>query len=287
MTGYGSARVEVRGRALLVEVRSVNHKFCDVRTRLPRELLPHDAAIQEEVRALVGRGRVDLSVERDARAGHERVELDLELARAYAGALSRLESEVAGDDAWKVPLIAGMPGVFEVPSAVDLDAADVDAVLAAVRSAVTDLRAMRRREGRALAAALGEQLDAIDTTVSEIAAELPREGALRAERLRQRVAEVASDVRVDELRLAQEVALLAERADVREELDRLSSHLGQFRGVLEGGDAVGRRLEFLLQEMNREVNTVGSKSGSAKISHAVVDLKVGIERLREQVQNLE
>lgn len=289
MTGYGAASAESADRRFEVELRSVNHRYCDVRTHLPSELAALSKPLEDYVRKQVTRGRVDVSVQIELRSTEAlRPHVDLDRARMYFEACR----EVA--DALELPLTIGAEQVLEASGAIrmttpppDLDGAK-EALFAAAGDALVALLAMRRAEGAALENDLASHLDGVKALASAIGRDLHRAVADRKRKLEQRIDELlGSEHALDSNRLAQEVAMIADRVDVTEELERLQSHCDQFKGLLSKESSVGRKLDFLIQEMNREANTIGSKCADAAIAHLVVDLKAELERMREQVQNVE
>jgi uncharacterized protein (TIGR00255 family) len=288
MTGFGSARAEDRERVFTVEIRSVNHRFCEVRSHLPHDLAGLEAALEARVRKQIDRGRIDVSI--DVAHGPGAVVLprvDFARARGYRDALAALANDLGIEGTVPLELIASAPGIVRFTAAAE----DAEALLASVEpameAAMRDLLRMREKEGAALRAELGRRLAQVVQTIDEIQSLVPKANEEKKERLGLRLAELIGDRNIDGARLAQEVAVLVDRADVTEELARLRSHAVQFRALLDSGDAVGRKLDFMLQEMHREANTIGSKTASAQISHLVVALKSELERAREQVQNVE
>ncbi len=289
MTGFGAARAEQAGETISVELRSVNGKFCDVKPRLPRELAALETELSKTVKARIHRGVVDVSVRREsgptARGVQPRV--DLPLARAYAKALRDMKSELGLSGDLSLSELAQLDGVLtlaELPA--DLTAATA-ALQTALASALEALELMRAHEGAALAKDLAGRLDSVERSVAAVRTLAPAAVESYRERLAVRVAELSRGMPLEPARLAQEVALFADRSDVAEELTRFASHLEQLRALLGGDAPAGRRLEFLLQEVNREVNTIGSKSQHAAIAAHVVEMKAELERLREQVANVE
>jgi uncharacterized protein (TIGR00255 family) len=289
MTGFGTATAEVPGGRLAVEARSVNHRFSEVVIRIPRDL----AALEDRARAIVQerlrRGRVEVIVTRDEGTRRVRtVRSDTGLAASYARALRELAGEI--DVAGEVTLaqISAMPDVLRVEDErVDVEAL-WPALEAAVRSATEALVAMRAAEGARLAQDLSSRIDVLEQMTGAIAARSRDVVRAYGERLRLRLTEMLADVPVDEARLATELALFAERSDITEELTRLRSHLAQFRLTMTGEDgAVGRKLDFILQEMGRETNTIGSKANDVDITRTIITMKSELESLREQVQNVE
>lgn len=289
MTGFGAGKARAEGVELSVELRTVNSKSLDLRVRLPRELGALEPKVHATVRERLSRGRVELAVELVELPGAIRApRVDLAAARGYAAAYDALAASLgcSPDPEAKLALVWASPGVVEAPRAASAEVLDA-AVDAAVRAALEDLEGMRRREGALLAAELARLLEAFSGALAAIRTELPRTQDERASRMRARLAEITGATGVDAARVAQEIAILLERADVTEELARLDAHLVQLRAALGVAEPVGRRLEFLIQEVQRETNTLGAKCSSAVVSHLVVEAKAALERLREQVQNVE
>lgn len=295
MTGFGRAMATVGGFGYAVEIRSVNHRYLDLRVRLPRELAAAEGAVRSRVAARLLRGRVELGVHPVAGEGEgeARVEIDRGLARAVREAHRRLAAELGIPDAADTVAVAAHPGVL-VPATLALSDEEIERGLGeAVDAALDALEAMRRREGEALAEDLRRRLDAASELQTRLAARAPALSAAYQDRLVKRLRDLMAeiDAEAEPGRVLHEVAIFAEKSDVAEELARLGSHLGQARDLLAAKDgareAVGRRLDFLCQEMAREANTIGSKIQDLEMSRLVLDLKVELERLREQVQNVE
>lgn len=291
MTGFGAARIVRRGLVVDAEARSVNHRFVAVNARIPAESGLTDAEIEDRVRRSVHRGSVTLSVSvrREARPPSGPI-LDEAQARAAAAALRKLARDLglAGDIT--LDLVARAPGVFVARTNHEAPDPGVRAAaLQAVERALTALAAARAREGRALVAELRSRVKEMRRAAAAIEARLPRAVAESFARMRARVGELLRDHRggVSDESLTREIAVLAERTDVAEELTRLRTHLDELDDLLSKDEPVGRRVEFLVQELLREVNTTGSKSGDLEITRLVLDLKATIERVREQAANLE
>jgi uncharacterized protein (TIGR00255 family) len=283
MTGYGRGVAEHAGRRATVEVRAVNHRFLDLKLRGASVPPAVEEQIAARVRAAVDRGAVTVSVHVASPEGEAAARVDPAAARRAHDALAQLAAElgVPGPD---LALVLAQPGVVvfaEPPGDAE------PPVAAALDAALAQLDGMRIAEGQALAAELRARLDdlaALRGAIAGLCAAVP--GQI-ARRLTERVRRLVDDDELDPGRLAQEIALLADRADVTEELVRLASHLDQARALLDAPGAVGRRLDFLVQEIGRELNTIGSKSAAAEISSAVVDAKAALEKIREQAQNVE
>ena len=288
MTGYGHGESAGAGRAFTVEAQSVNHRYLEVRARLPRRLAALDQRAQQEVQRRFARGRFDLTVSERLTGERPRLlRLDRGLAAAYVDALRQLQA-IAGlrGEVTLDHLAAQRDLLIQDEEEESLDAAWGD-LQPAVAAALEALEVMRVREGRALEGEIVAHLDAVAAALGAVEARAPRAVRAQKERLQARLAELLDGRPLDPGRLEQEVAVLADRGDVTEECARLRSHLGQFRALLAEGGSQGRRFDFLLQEMNREANTIGSKSADAEISHLVVTMKAELEKVREQVQNVE
>lgn len=288
MTGFGTGRARVEDEEVTVELRSVNHKFCEVKTRAPRELAAAELTIQKRVKERLSRGAIDVMIKRQTRTSSTGAPvLDVELAREYRQRLADLAKALWIADTTTLRDVASQPGVLRLEER-ELNAeAATTAALSALEQAIEALVAMRRVEGAALERDLTARLERIAEGVAQVSALAPKATEEFQARMQERVAELLRAGEVDPQRLAQEVAFFAERTDVAEEMTRLGSHLEQCRALLAGSEPAGRKLDFLVQEMHREVNTTGSKSQHREISRWVVELKAELERLREQVQNIE
>ena len=287
MTGFGLGEASVGAGKLTVEIRGVNHRFLDVRARLPRELLDLSSFVEQLARERLSRGRYEIAVRVDGVALGCPV-LDRDRARAAFRAFGELRDELAPGTEVPLSLLGSIPELF-----VSSVGREIDGLRSASRSAfdaaVVALDAMRTREGAALRDDLCRRLARIRQLARQVEQRAPEVVEAHRKRLRDRAERLraTTNLELDGARLEQEIVLFAERSDVCEELTRLESHCAQFAGLLAGDDAVGRRLDFLLQELAREANTVGAKSPDAPIAHAVVEIKAEIERMREQVQNVE
>lgn len=292
MTGFGRAAFSVEQTAFEVEVRSVNHRYLDARVRLPRPLAVFETEVRAAIRNRFARGKVELTVIAPA-AGTPppRLEIDLEAVRKYLRAAEQLGREDRVPGALEVGALLGLPGVSRFAE-LDLPEEDLRrALLGAVDSALDALDAMRVAEGANLERELLSRLD----RVAELGESLEgRVGAVQEavrERLRKRAQQLERETGLlDEARLHQEIVIAADRFDITEEIVRLHSHERQFREIVASagpGEPIGRRLDFLLQELARETNTIGSKGADAQVAHQIVELKAELERLREQVQNIE
>lgn len=287
MTGYGRGLVCEDGREMTVEVKSVNHRFLDVSFRLARPIAFLDDAVRTGVAERLARGHVDVFVNyENHREDARRVHVDMQLAKAYRQAAGELSEALGVKNDLPLSDYMNMPDVLTVEASEE----DQDAVRAlfmrALNLALDDLTAMRKREGNSLRGDMMKKLDAIDGLRESIATRAPTVVEEYRAKLSQRLSALLSGD-IDEARFATEVAIFADRAAIDEELVRLSSHIAQLRATAELDEPVGRKLDFLVQELNREVNTIGSKASDAQIAGCVVAAKGEIEKLREQVQNIE
>jgi uncharacterized protein (TIGR00255 family) len=287
MTGFGFGDAAFGGGRITVEVRSANQRFLDVRARLPVELSHFTMFAEQIVRERVRRGRVDVLIRAEGLAGTAAV-LDHERAKSALAALARLRDEVAPGAELPLSLLAAVPGLFSIA---EPDADALRATLrAAVEAALIAMETMLRHEGDALAADLGGRAARMGELLREVKDRAEILPMLAKKRLEERLLRLAggAEMPLDPGRLEAEVLVLADRSDVTEEVTRLASHAAQFASALaEKNDPVGRKLDFLLQEMLREAHTVAAKAQDAKVSEKIVAFKVELERLREQVQNVE
>ncbi|HEY2065663.1 MAG TPA: YicC/YloC family endoribonuclease [Gemmatimonadaceae bacterium] len=291
MTGFGAADGEVGGGRVSVELRSVNHRFFSPSIKLPGVLARWEGEVRETLRRGVSRGHVTLNArfERDANGNAEPSPIDEARFAAYVAQLRDLQRRYALPDALDVGTVLRMPDVFAPSAREELPTEAAPQLLEVVERAVQALQETRRVEGARLSSYVEDRLDVIEQALDRIAERAPARVTEQRDRLRNAVRELADGVAVDEVRLAQEIALLADRLDVQEELSRFRAHIAAFRTALRAGqsDGVGKRLGFLLQEMLREANTTGSKGNDAAIVADVLQVKEELERIREQVENLE
>lgn len=286
MTGFGSGDAPLGDGRVIVEARSVNHRFLDVRVRLPQEMVDQSLFLEQRARKRLSRGRFEITVryEGPAPVAH----LDFDRARAVYREVERLRDELSPGSEIPFGTLLGMPALYSAPST--FDSSTVQAALGRALDVAADgLDAMREIEGTALETELRSRLAACRRLHGMVQSRLPEAVRAYETRLRSRISRLTSDttVALEPGRIEAEIALLVDRTDVAEELVRLDSHYSQLEGLLSETGPSGRRLDFLLQEMARESNTIGSKSQDADLSHAIVELKSEIERMREQVQNVE
>ncbi|HEY4485101.1 MAG TPA: YicC/YloC family endoribonuclease [Nitrospiria bacterium] len=288
MTGHGRSESSHKDLAIVAELRSTNHKYCDVVIRLPKFLLSLESPLKKQIQQHFTRGRFDLAVTvNGAAAQRKRLDLDLDLAEQYFKILKQLKSKLELSGQTDLALLAGFRDIITLSEPAEAGDDLTRKVQSLVKEAMTRLEAMRRQEGKALAKDLLQRLKLIEKKMRLIELRIPGIVADYHTRLQARIEQLTRGIKLEPARLAQEVALFAERSDITEEVTRLKSHMGQFRTMLRGKESVGRSLDFLIQELNREVNTIGSKSGDAAVALEVVGIKSEIEKLREQVQNIE
>jgi len=290
MTGFARAEASDAKVVVAVEARSVNHRHLEIAVRLPRVLAGFEMDARRLVQSRLERGRVDISVQLSPITGAslQQVRVDQALARAWLSEARRLGNDLALEAEVDLTWILERPGVARLEEAETAEASLAWPTLEQALSATLDgLVARRTAEGEVLAAELRGLHADLGATVAQIAERAPAAVARRTERLRERIRALLGDATLDESRIATEVAVWAERTDITEELVRLRAHLEQFVLTLDKGGPVGRLFDFLIQELNREVNTVGAKADDLDLSQAVITAKGVLERMREQVQNLE
>ena len=288
MTGYGRMSVERDGRQLTVELKSVNHRFLDLSFRMPRSF----NFLEDSARKLIGeylsRGHVDLfATYRNTREDSRRVEVDQALLHAYMTALDTIADQTHIADDRTLSLASQLPDVLTVTEADEDQDALRDLMREALTGALEQMRTMRAKEGEALKNDISSRIDTLEKMTEDIEKRYPETVAEYQQKLKARVEELLDGATMDEQRLVQEVAIMADRSAIAEETVRLHSHFAQVRGFMEATEPVGRKLDFIVQELNREVNTISSKSQDVPITRLVVEAKAEIEKIREQVQNVE
>jgi uncharacterized protein (TIGR00255 family) len=289
MTGYGKAEAMIDGRKYAVEIRSLNHRYLEISLRLPGSLSALETEIKRRIGERFSRGRIEVAIRVDTNGNMEegRLELNLPLLRNYFNLLQRLKDEFQLKGEIALENLVGFKDVFvpmEVETDMELIARHIGTVL---EEAIRLLTEMREKEGALLLGDLEERIRLVEACLSSIADRAPRCVQEYQRRLSERVRELTGGVDIDAARLSQEVAIMADKSDITEEIVRLSSHFSQFHEMLLSGEAVGRKIDFLIQEMNREINTIGSKTGDLEISRNVIEIKSELGKLREQVQNIE
>jgi len=290
MTGFGSSTVSLGARSrgsLTIEVKSVNQRFLDLKLSLPKEYVAWEADVRKTVQERVSRGRVEIYVGRSV-AGDDRprVEVDEALARAYVEQWRRLKRtlKLAGDV--DLSLLKGIPDLYRARDAVSVPDGERRLLVRALAGALDELERSRLREGKHLADDMRARIEALEKLASAMAGRAEASRTDTRRRIEERMREMLEG-KVDEARIVQEAAFLVERSDVTEEIVRLRSHLGGLKDLLGAAEAVGKRIDFLLQEVQREVNTVASKSSDLALTQLAVEAKGEVEKIREQVQNVE
>lgn len=288
MTGYGSAKGTVEGLEITVELKSVNNRYLDSSVRLPRSFLFAEEAIKSAVQSHISRGKVDVFVSVDSsQAGDMTVRVNEPLLKGYIEAIRHIAEEYSLSDDMTAMSVSRFPDVLSVEKK-DLDAEAISAGICAIaEEALRDFDTMRQREGAKLRDDVLSRLDTIDKLVYAVESEAPNTVAEYRKRLEQKMQEVLGATGIDENRILAEAAIFADHIAVDEETVRLRSHMSQLTTMINGSSPTGRKIDFLIQEFNREANTIGSKCQNSQIAHVVVDLKSEIEKIREQIQNIE
>lgn len=287
MTGYGRANVSKNEREYQIEIKSVNHRYLDVSVKMPRQLSYLEETIKKEISSKVKRGKIDVFVtfENNSAEGKE-IKINTELAKAYIDELKKLaEKENILADI-QVTDISKYPDVLNIQNSQD-DETIKEEVIETIKNATENLVQMREVEGYKISEDLTERLDKIQLKINEISklsTGLIEEYVVKLE---ERIKEILKNQEIDKSRLAQEVVIYADKCSIEEEVTRLNSHISQFKTLLNSNEAIGKKLDFIVQEMNRETNTIGSKANKLEITNGVIDIKTEIENIREQVQNIE
>ena len=288
MTGYGSAKGQAGDLQISVEVKSVNNRYLDASVRMPRSFLFAEDAVKSAIGRHISRGKVDMFINVDSSAADDvNVKVNEALLKGYIDAIGLISEKYGLENDLTAVSAGRFPDILSVEKK-DLDAEEISAGLVAIaEQALRDFDSMREREGEKLCADVLSKLETISSLVSTVEKESPRTVEAYQNRLREKISEVLSSAGVDENRILAEAAIYADRVAVDEETVRLRSHMSQLRSMLAGGSPIGRKIDFLIQEFNREANTIGSKCQNSDIAHVVVELKSEIEKIREQIQNIE
>jgi len=288
MTGFGGGDLTTAAGRYTVEARSLNHRFLEVVVRLPRDLSSLEDRIRTLVQRRILRGRVEIAIIRENYGKRARtVKIDVDLAKTFTSALNDLKQALELPGIADLSMLVGLPDLIKVEEQKEDLEACWPPISEGVGQALERLVAMREAEGAQLARDLGERLERLSQRVDEIERRAPLVVKDYAGRLKRRIGELVGTIPVDEGRVATEVAMFADRCDIAEEVTRFRSHLAQIRQTLDGEGAIGRTLEFIVQELGREANTMGSKANDLEIARAVIAIKGELESLREQIQNVE
>ena len=288
MTGFGRAKLERNNRIYNIEIKSVNHKYCDISIKLPRSLSYLEENIKKEINSKISRGKIDVyvSFENYSEAGKEII-LNKELVKEYMDKFMEVAKETGISMNVPITEITKLPDVLTIKETDDDEEIIANELMECLNSAIDNFVSMRETEGNKIKEDLLRRIDVIEKEkekISEYSTRLIDEYVVKLE---ERVSKLLKTDIIDESRLAMEVVLYADKCSVEEELTRLDSHICQFRDLIEQTTPIGKKLDFLIQEMNRETNTMGSKSGSIEITNVVVNIKTELEDIREQIQNIE
>jgi uncharacterized protein (TIGR00255 family) len=288
MTGFGRGESQSEGRVFLVEIKSVNHRYCDIFIKIPKQLSFLEDKIREVIGKSLSRGKIDIYVSYENHGEDSKsLSLDEPLAKAYLKAVELLRDNYNLKDDISVSLVSKFPDIIKVEKA-DEDEELLSSLLkSALDKAVQALIRMRENEGSELKNSLLEKMSNMESIIKDVSARSPEVVREYKQKLETRIKELLEQQTIDENRIATEVAIFADRCSVDEEIVRLGSHIIQFREALGMQMPVGRKLDFLVQEMNREINTIGSKANDLNITKNVIEIKSEIEKIREQIQNIE
>lgn len=288
MTGYGRCQSVIGGYDILLEIRSVNHRFFDFTAKIPRSYGYLEEKLKSFFQGSISRGKVEVSLSIYSVGGADAViEVNESVAEGYVNALREANKKLMLNDDLSLSNLMRLPDVFNIRKAADDEEAVWECVRSAAQTALDDFIAMRENEGRRMVADVCEKLDNIEKMVAMVEAESPKITEAYRTRLTERMKEVLGNTSVDEQRIISEAAIFSEKTAVDEETVRLKSHISQCREMLSGDNAIGRKLDFLIQEFNREANTIGSKCQGLEITKTVIEMKSEIEKIREQIQNIE
>jgi uncharacterized protein (TIGR00255 family) len=288
MTGYGRAEEVFQGRQIVVEAKSVNHRFLEISLRLPSAFLPLELEYKKKIGEKFKRGRIEVFI-RLEEEGDDTSEagLNLDVAHNYFNVLNRLKKEFGFKESINLKMLTGFRDIFSAPTESQLSPDFLSQVETSLQDALKMLMKMRQEEGLAICRDMEGRLKAIKEILEVINLRAPQVVLEYQRRLTERIRDLTKGCELDDIRLAQEVALMAEKSDITEEIVRLQSHISQFAVLLQSDEAEGKKIDFLLQEMNREINTIGSKSNDAEITRQVIETKSELGKLREQAQNIE
>jgi uncharacterized protein (TIGR00255 family) len=287
MTGYGRAKALSEGLAVVVEIQAVNKRQSEIVLNLPDSLSSLEPEIRSTIDRVIGRGRITVNFNLEFSSPEVEPVLNRQLAKSYLSAFKALQSELRLDGEITIDTLLRSPGVIEQPTTKKIKARPRTPVLTALQAALDQLLAMRAKEGAHLKRDLTKRIRAMRSSLQKIKKLQPRAAERYRTNLHTRIEKSGIEIPLDDDRLAKEVAFFSERSDFSEELSRLDSHLGQFAGTLDKEESIGRTLEFLCQELGRELNTLSAKANDAEISQLVVQAKSELEKVREQIQNVE
>ena len=288
MTGYGIGKAELSGKTFTVEVKSVNSRYSDFSVKMPRSYVFLEDALRKTASSRIIRGKVDIYVNVETTGEDDSiVKVSTALAREYLTSIRALAKELDIATNSTAETFLRIPDIFTVDKPEEDTELITESAVSALNRAIDGFDAMRIAEGEKLYIDLNEHLDIIENLTGEVEKRSPKIVEEYQRRIEERMREILGGANYDETRLLTEVAIFSDKVNVNEETVRLKSHIAQFKGMLSEGGSVGRKIDFLIQEMNREINTIGSKSNDLEVARIVIDVKAEIEKLREQIQNVE
>ena len=289
MTGFGRAECQDGDYSYKAEIRSVNNRFIEINTRLPKAFLDMELSLKKLIKSHCARGSINITItlsNSNDSSGEWEVKPNLALASQYVDALKEIQTSLGLEGQVHIDSVVGLRDVFKIEP-IAIDPAKESLLLNMAEEALASLQKMREEEGAHLQKDLAERIDSIEKHAVEIAKRQPEVIQEYKARLKEKIKLLNDGVEIDESRLAQETAILADRCDITEEVTRLTSHLNQFRKLFDASEPIGRKLEFITQEINREVNTMGSKSSDSEMANLVIEIKSTLEKIREQLANIE
>ena len=289
MTGFGRAECQDGDYSYKAEIRSVNNRFIEINTRLPKAFLDLELPLKKLVKSHCARGSINVTITlayANGNPGDLEIKPNLPLASQYVEALKEIQTSLGLEGKVNIDSIIGLRDIIKVEP-VTIDPAKESLLLNIAESALASLQKMREEEGKYLQNDLSERIDTIEKHAEQIKTRQPEIIQEYKARLKEKIKLLNDGIEIDESRLAQETAILADRCDITEEITRFVSHLKQFRKLFESTEPMGRKLEFITQEINREVNTMGSKSSDIQVANLVIEIKSALEKIREQLQNIE
>lgn len=289
MTGFGQAECQDGDYSYKAEIRSVNNRFIEINTRLPKAFLDMELPLKKLIKSHCARGSINITISlsnSNGNSGEWEIKANLPLASQYVEAVKEIQTSLGLEGNLSIDSVIGLRDILKVEP-VAIDPAKESLLLNMAESALTSLQKMREEEGQHLQRDLSERLDNIEKHAEQIKNRQPEVIQEYKLRLKEKIKLLNDGIEIDESRLAQETAIMADRCDITEEITRLSSHLNQFRNLFDSSEPIGRKLEFITQEINREVNTMGSKSSNIQLSNLVIEIKSTLEKIREQLQNIE
>ncbi len=289
MTGFGRAECQDGDYSYKAEIRSVNNRFIEINTRLPKAFLDMELPLKKLIKSHCARGSINITISlsnSNGNSGEWEIKPNLPLASQYVEAVKEIQTSLGLEGKLNIDSVIGLRDILKVEP-VAIDPAKEGLLLNMAESALASLQKMREEEGQHLQKDLSERLDNIEKHAEQIKNRQPEVIREYKARLKEKIKLLNDGIEIDESRLAQETAILADRCDITEEITRLGSHLNQFRKLFDSSEPIGRKLEFITQEINREVNTMGSKSSDTQLANLVIEIKSTLEKIREQLQNIE